>query len=126
MNKSAIRFEVLREDGKVSGFSLRASGETEAEAFCYSFPSAVQTGRAEVNVEGRQIVFKHAGHRPDERTGNILLYSDGGEFAAEVEEDDADALAQLLDLQGPYVGRQLHCSKVQAWGRGFELKALAA
>lgn len=125
MDKSAIAFESLRENDKIIGFRLVGSGQTEAESFCYSFPSALGEGRAEVHVEDRQILFKHSGYHPG-NSENIFLFSDGGEFAAEVERADAVALKQLLDLKGPYAGQQLKCSMVHAWGKGFELRALAA
>lgn len=125
MDQTTIEFKVLRAGEEVIGCSLVGCGETNAEAFCFSFPFALNKGKAKIRVEETSIRFTHSGYYPEQR-GNIMLVSDGGEYTANIERDDAVAIRQLLDLQGPYVGRKLTCSHVQAFAHGFELRALAA
>ena len=53
-------FEVLKnEAGEVSGLSLIAQPQTEAEAFCGTFPKALVGGNADIKFEGEEIVFDH-------------------------------------------------------------------
>ncbi len=125
VDKKTMTFEILRDKDEVIGFSLVALGQTEAEAFCHSFPAAVGGGRATVRVCGTEIIFKHEGWHPAGETDDVFMFSEPGEFVAEVPDaGDRIALRLLLDLKGQYTGRTLRCAKRQAWEHGFELRAV--
>ena len=52
-------FEVLKNDGKVIGFSLIAQPQFEAEVFCNTFPKALLDRESNIKFEGNEIVFVH-------------------------------------------------------------------
>ena len=123
MDTSTIKFEVLRDGARVTGFKLTAAGESEAESFCFSFPSAYAGKKAVIKVCTDKLVFEHSGFHPG-NSQSPLLHSDGGEYSVELPSEDLTALGFLLISGGPYKGTQPRVEHLRGFGKGFELKVI--
>lgn len=112
-----VEFEIKREEGRLVGFSLFASGSHESEAFCLSFPTAMNLDKAEVRFEGDEIVFIHKGIsiREADRQLGVWGFSSGGRFTAPISSEDGRAIQELLSLRGLTALYEFN------WRKGFTL-----
>lgn len=118
-----IQFEINREGCRVSGFSLRGVGNTDAEAYCLSFVTAQAKGKGEIEFKDGKIVFAHGGINLTEAESRfgILGSSGGGEFSADIEAADASALSDLLEQKGDYKNIKISVRLETTWAKGFTL-----
>jgi hypothetical protein len=122
-NSKDVHFSVDRDGEKLKGFSLKGVENTEAEAYCVSFISAQCRGRGKITFEEGKIVFCHEGIGLEESNKEYGIYgiSNGGIFSADISDEDAKELSQLLERQGEYENSKIHVCVNIAWGRGFTL-----
>lgn len=121
---SDYRFGIIRKNGRVIGFELTATGKTEAECFCYSFPFAQKEGKAGVVIRGTKIIFTHAGFSADmigKKT--LFLDSEGGTLTFEIKKRDARQLNSLLHCKDEYAGFMLRATPIHLWEIGFKMIA---
>jgi hypothetical protein len=121
-----ITFEINKDDrGVVSGFTLKGTGEYEAEAYCVSFPTAMMKAKAKIDFHDGKIVFAHEGVSEEdaEKTLDVFGISTGGTFSADIAPDDERALSALLEKRDEYANATLAVDYDFAWGKGFTLEA---
>lgn len=121
-NSKDVHFSVDKEkSGKLKGFTLKGLGNTEAEAYCVSFISAQSRGRGTITFKEGKIIFCHGGVGLDEGNKEYGIWgiSNGGIFSADITDEDAKELSQLLECQGEYKACKLNVCINTAWGRGF-------
>lgn len=118
VDSETISFTMLYDEQKPYGFSLTASGEHDAEAFCRSFPHVVTDKRASINVHYGKVIFNHPGYSSE----NPLTDSAGGVFSAPISEEDGVALMQMLAHEGSYAGTSPKCRFTHGFAKGFELR----
>lgn len=120
MDMNDISFQIERDrNGKVAGFKLIGLGNTDAEAFCLSFPAAVNAGKGEIRFENSSIVFVHRGVTREEAEPKLsyLGTSQGGIFSAEITSEDQEAIQSLL-------AGSFKVSYKISWGKGFVLSSV--
>ena len=107
----------------ISGFTLIGVGETYAEAYCLSFPTAQAKRKGSVTFEDGNIVFTHGGVSPQEANPTFSIYgmSEGGIFSTGIHPEAAEELSQLLAGKGKYAGAQVRVRMELAFGKGFTL-----
>ena len=59
MARPEVELSLIKNDGKLIGFSLVALPQTEAEYFCARFPKALVDKQADIVIKGKKVVFKH-------------------------------------------------------------------
>lgn len=87
MAKPKVELVLIKEEGKLIGFSLVADAQTEAEYFCAKMPKALANKTADIRIRGTKVTFVH----PEE-----------GECSFQVEKVDAADLRKFITRKGPY------------------------
>jgi len=123
-----IKLSVNREGDKITGFTLVGVGESYAEAFCISFLKAQSLGKAQVTFDGLNMNFVHGGVSLEEAGEEASFWemSEGGTFTAVVSEEEAIALAALLEGRGEYKDHQIRVRLELAFQKGFTLYTVPA
>lgn len=123
-NSKDVHFSLKKnKEGRLEGFTLNGVGNTEAEAYCVSFISAQSLGRGTITFKEGKIVFCHEGIGFEESNKRYGIWgiSGGGTFSADITDEDAKELSQLLERQGEYENFKIHVCVNISWGRGFTL-----
>ena len=130
MDTNAIRFNLLFDEKNVlNGIRLLGIGHFEEEAFCFSFPFAMQKDKAEVLFEDKKLIFVQketleADELPDDADpSNMFFYAYPDSYEVELEPDMAKQLKLLLNAEGPYQDRSYSCEPMLAFGKGFTITA---
>ena len=104
---SDIKFKINREygeffnrkDRKVTGFTLKGSGDTEAGVYCVSFLTAQNKENTDIIFENGKIVFCHGGVSMEERNPDFGIFGGpckGGKFFVDIDADDAKKISEIL------------------------------
>ncbi len=98
MDTRRIEFKVQRDGETVTGFSLTGCGQHEAEAFCVSFPTAINLGKGDVKFEEGSITFVHGGvlmGESESGTG-VWGFSSAGKYSCPISAEDQKAIEDLF------------------------------
>jgi hypothetical protein len=101
-----VELFLIKEKGKLIGFSLIAGPQTEGEYFCARFPKALVNKTADITIKESLITFVH----PEE-----------GECTFEVELADAKVLHQFFNQEGSYKGVKYALNRDGFFTPGFKL-----
>lgn len=113
MDTRLIEFKIQRNGETVTGFSLTGCGQTEAEAFCVSFPTAVNLGKGDVKFENGSIIFVHGGVLMGESESRLEVwgFSSSGRYSCTISAEDQKAIEDLFASGNFRVRRELSFRK---------------
>ena len=101
-----VSLTLIKNDGKLVGFSLVAEPQTEAEYFCARMPKALQDQSAKIDFAEDVVTFTH----PTEGSCSFTL-----------PREDIESLQLFVNQLGPYKGKKYAGSKDGFLTPGFKI-----
>ena len=105
MDRFATDLDVLRKDGKVSGFKITAAGNTDDENFCLLLPKRLNNGKANIEVSDGKMCIKSNDSEE--------------EWSFDLSDDDEPQLEKILSGLGKTYHARCN-SKKRGFGTSFE------